>query len=507
MELLKGLNQLFSESLLCDFTIQAGEKCVDVHRCVLAACSPYFKAMLTVDMFENTKRTVLLQNVDSAVLQDLVKFMYTGYISINSSNVQSLLLAADMLQIQRLVQHCEEYMSSSLSTENCLDVLSFADFQNLISTDELIANNVFCHQLISKFVQALSSGGHDPCKEMFCSTPRLGMHSRNMIVFSGGAFSPNDRSFCCFDPVTLQSFYSIKHHPTFDFKFKLDFYRLLVTENNDIYVLGGIFYDDYHFESGGGLAKGNVLVYSEQNGKWEDCASMDVPKCAFGACCYKDKIYVFGGYTAYPGHPPLDHVSVYDASLDVWENLDSMPIGIAHQATTVFRNSAFLLGGIDAGGQYLNTIIQYHFAQDKWTLLSSEMPVPRAEASAFVNDNHIIVLGGSNNTGGITSVNIFDVDRLRWSYASDFPEERKFTSVCQGNGCLFVCGGVRLSSARPGLLRASRSVELRDLYKYDCTQDEWVKLTRIVEQGSSFTCAYASVNCKFLTEYEGATSA
>ncbi|GFR97854.1 kelch-like 40 [Elysia marginata] len=352
--------------------------------------------MMTLDTFENTKRTVTLQNVDSSVLQDLVNFMYSGEISITSANVQSLLVAADM----------------------------------------------------------------------------------------------------------MQSFYSIKHHPTFDFKFKLDYYKLLVTENNEIYLLGGIFYDDYHFESGGGVAKADVFVYSQQNNRWQDCAPMDIPKCAFGACYFEGKIFAFGGYTFYPGHPPLDNVAVYDTSLDVWGDCDSMPIGIAHQATTVFRNSAFLFGGIDADGQCLNTILQYHFEQDRWSLVSAEMPVPRSEASAFVNDNCIIILGGSNNTGGIASVSVFNVDRLRWSYAADFPEQRKFTSICQGDGCLYVCGGVRQSSARPGLLRASRRVEMKDLYKYDLVQDEWTKVIRLVEHGSSFSCIYASVNCKFLKESE-----
>ena len=55
--------------------------------------------MLTLDTSENTKRTVVLQNFDSTVLRDLVDFMYSGEISINGSNVQSLLVASDMLQV------------------------------------------------------------------------------------------------------------------------------------------------------------------------------------------------------------------------------------------------------------------------------------------------------------------------------------------------------------------------------------------------------------------------
>ncbi|GFN75671.1 kelch-like protein 41 [Plakobranchus ocellatus] len=587
---LEGLHQLFSEKLLCDFTLQAGSEQVDVHRCVLAACSPYFKAMLTLNTYENTKRIATLQNVDSAVLLDLVNFMYKGEVSVSSSNAQSLLVAADMLQIQGLVQLCEEFMSSSLCAENCLDVFSFADFQNLtdlkeisklfvlnnfesiycteaflslnmnhvklllssdelnvsreevvyealilwikhdlerrkndlmlllfcvrfplidvtfinskVSNDDLIKNNVFCSQLIKKFLHASSSESHDPCKEMFCNTLRLGMFSKNMIVFSGGAFSASDRAFCCLDPLSLQSFYSIKHHPTFDFKFKLDFYRLLVTESNDIYFLGGIFYDDYHFETNGGVAKNDVLVYNQKESKWLVCAAMNMPRCAFGACCFEEKLYVFGGYTAYPGHPPLENVAAYDTHEDIWVERDGMPIGIAHQASAVFRNTVFLFGGVDADGQYLNTVLQYHFGEDRWNLISTEMPIPRAEASAFVHNDRIVILGGSNSSGGLVSVNIFNFDRLRWSHGSDFPEQRKFTSICQGEGYLYVCGGVRQSvvTARQGVRRASRIVETKDLYRYDLSQDMWVKVTRLVEQGCSYTCLYASVNSRFLKE-------
>ena len=58
-------------------------------------------------------------------------------------------------------------------------------------------------------------------------TPLLGMFNRKLVVYSGGAYAANEHSFTAFDPVTKKNYYGIKPHPSFEFKFRINFYSLI----------------------------------------------------------------------------------------------------------------------------------------------------------------------------------------------------------------------------------------------------------------------------------------
>ena len=68
---------------------------ISAHRCILAACSPYFYAMFTGTMSEARQSHVYIHGVTSEALHALVQYIYTHEIVINDDNVQvmSYLLA------------------------------------------------------------------------------------------------------------------------------------------------------------------------------------------------------------------------------------------------------------------------------------------------------------------------------------------------------------------------------------------------------------------------------
>lgn len=58
--MLEQMNELRSESCLCDVTLVIGSTRINAHRLVLASCSNYFRAMFTSEMAESRQR--LLSN-------------------------------------------------------------------------------------------------------------------------------------------------------------------------------------------------------------------------------------------------------------------------------------------------------------------------------------------------------------------------------------------------------------------------------------------------------------
>lgn len=101
-KLLMNLNNLRNDSRFCDIRLRAGETIFNAHKAVLSASSAYFEAMFRPGMSEEQKDLVTLHNLDPDILNLLIDFIYTGRVQISQGNVQELLSAADMLQLQEV---------------------------------------------------------------------------------------------------------------------------------------------------------------------------------------------------------------------------------------------------------------------------------------------------------------------------------------------------------------------------------------------------------------------
>ena len=62
-------------------------------RVILSACSPYFHAMFTSELLEARQTEVPIRDIDENAVELLVNFCYTSEITIEESNVQTLLPA------------------------------------------------------------------------------------------------------------------------------------------------------------------------------------------------------------------------------------------------------------------------------------------------------------------------------------------------------------------------------------------------------------------------------
>ena len=65
--------------------------------------------------------------VDPPSLGPLVDYAYTSKIEIHEDNVQSLLTAANLLQMSDVKDFCCEFLQSQLHPTNCLGIKDFAD--------------------------------------------------------------------------------------------------------------------------------------------------------------------------------------------------------------------------------------------------------------------------------------------------------------------------------------------------------------------------------------------
>lgn len=80
----------------------------------------------TDDMLERNKEVVELHDIDAPSLKQLIDFAYTGEIFITEENVQVLLPASSLLQIQSVREACCKFLLRQLHPSNVLGIRSFA---------------------------------------------------------------------------------------------------------------------------------------------------------------------------------------------------------------------------------------------------------------------------------------------------------------------------------------------------------------------------------------------
>ncbi|KAI8518077.1 hypothetical protein Bbelb_040940 [Branchiostoma belcheri] len=129
-ELLSELVSQRKSGELLDIVVDVDGREFPCHRAVLAS-TPYFKAMLSSNFAESSSRAIKLHEVDSTSFCKILDFLYTGKIRIGKDDVQDILQTAHMLQLDKIVQYCREFIQDNLCLSNCLGVMRLADLYGL----------------------------------------------------------------------------------------------------------------------------------------------------------------------------------------------------------------------------------------------------------------------------------------------------------------------------------------------------------------------------------------
>lgn len=122
---------------LCDISIAIADKLFRAHKIILISASPYFKAMFLSGLAESHKDTIFLQEIDPGAFEAILDMIYEGKIKISVGNVQSVLCAASIFQIDHLRDACSKFMIKRLSAHNCLGIKSFAEVHGCCELKEL----------------------------------------------------------------------------------------------------------------------------------------------------------------------------------------------------------------------------------------------------------------------------------------------------------------------------------------------------------------------------------
>ncbi|XP_065584955.1 protein bric-a-brac 1-like isoform X14 [Artemia franciscana] len=91
---------LLNSEHFTDVTLSCDSQSIKCHRLVLSACSSYFETLLLG--ISHSHPIIILKDVKFHDMQALVKFMYTGEVTVAQPQINSLIKVADMLKVKGL---------------------------------------------------------------------------------------------------------------------------------------------------------------------------------------------------------------------------------------------------------------------------------------------------------------------------------------------------------------------------------------------------------------------
>lgn len=105
---------------LCDVRLNVEGQTLPAHRCILSACSGYFRVLFTGRFSDSQREECALNDCSHQTATDVLNFFYTGKIRILPRNVEEILSVADYLCIERLKEYCVKFMCSNINEESCV---------------------------------------------------------------------------------------------------------------------------------------------------------------------------------------------------------------------------------------------------------------------------------------------------------------------------------------------------------------------------------------------------
>ncbi|XP_065205300.1 speckle-type POZ protein B-like isoform X11 [Planococcus citri] len=123
----ENLASLFENQEFTDVVLSVNGKDFPAHKNILAARSAVFRAMFTHSTKEKELNRVDIEDISEQVVDEMLKYIYTGKCLNIKKFAGGLLAAADKYDLYQLKTMCAKTLFEGLSVENAASILTLAD--------------------------------------------------------------------------------------------------------------------------------------------------------------------------------------------------------------------------------------------------------------------------------------------------------------------------------------------------------------------------------------------
>ncbi|XP_058496352.1 kelch-like protein 40b [Solea solea] len=312
---------------------------------------------------------------------------------------------------------------------------------------------------------------------------RFGMFARDLILMV------NDTGAVAYDPSENDCFVASlsnqvpKNHIS------------LVTKENQIFVAGGLFFDEQNKED---PLCSYFLQYDPVTADWLGMPPVPSPRFLFGLAEAENCIFVLGGKELKDQEHTLDSVLVYDRESFKWGESEPIPYPVYGHATISLNGIVYVIGGKGDNKSCLLKMCAYDAKRFEWKELPP-MKTARSLFGATVHNNKIYVAAGVTDDGLTDSVEVYDIATNKWSDFTVFPQERSSLNLVSLAGRLYALGGFAMFPVEDS---ESDFVpkEMNDVWRYNETEQKWDGILRDIQYASGATILGVRLNTLRLTK-------
>ncbi|XP_072314813.1 kelch-like protein 10 [Eucyclogobius newberryi] len=401
-------DELRHRHLFCDAVLKVEGEEFPVHKVILCRSSPYFRAIFECRGTRDD-RDFPLDGISPKIMSLVLDWIYTKSITLNSKNMQEVLLAADMLLLEKLVDVCFQFMKDHMSPENCIGIWKFADVVVSAKMRDLAQRFILRHfeeVVMRDEFQQLSA------QELSTFIENDEINVRNETVV--------------FDAVLHWTKYDLKRR-------KAEFSHLLskldpeFVKNN---VLNHALVDELVRTSAGVNAVDGIFK----------AVNKDSHNLLYYPRLPGAILLAIGGWR---GTKPTNGIEAYDIKTNSWVNVSKnreKPWG--YHGTVFFNGSIYCVGGYDQI-KHLNNVRRLDLSTFVW----HEMPpmyYRRNYVSVALLNGRIYAMGGQDGQRGqrgLMTAEVYDPQTNQWSLIAPMCQQRSGASCAALNGKIYICGG------------------------------------------------------------------
>ncbi|XP_061588734.1 kelch-like protein 40a [Cololabis saira] len=465
-----GLCDLLENDKFVDCILKIQDQEFPCHRLVLAASSPFFKAMFLSDLEESKKREIVLKDVDPKVMALILRYLYTSEINLTEQNVQDIFMVANMYQIPSIFSVCVSYLQEKLVLGNCLAIFRLGlllDCARLV----LSARDFICErfQVVVRDQDFLQLGPSELA--MIITSDALNVEQEELVFESLMAWIKHDETSRLKDLPELLHCVRFRLISTDYFKDKVEKHQYIRFNQELVKELELV--KDAHK---GRFPKPKRLSSDGKKGK-EDEEEEYLPGILnnnprFGMFELDLMLMITNtGTVAYD--PVGNECFVVSESTEIPKN---------HCSLVTSQNQIFVVGGLlynedDKDEPFKSYFLQFDPVSSEWLGMPSQ-PNPRCLFGLTEAENSIFVVGGKELKEGehaLSSVMIYDRQSFKWGESDPLPYEVYGHGTVSHKGLIYVIGG-----------KSQSKKCMRRVCVYNPTKFEWKDLAPLKTARSLF---------------------
>jgi len=436
-ELLTGVAKLLSNTThkYSDVQLKVGGRIFHCHKLILALKSPYFEQKLFPSSSSSSAAAavdeqIVLNDVSADAFAKVLQFLYTGETELSGEHVEDISRAAHLMKFTELTKLCADYLTNSVSTDNCPRYWKLAEQMNF-ATLALTCKRL-CLRQFGKIGSSseLSSLSENMMKELLeddelvaecevdvCETFMKWLNSQSQVQSGNSIHYYQFLTHIRWSAIPVEyvknklitNYVLRADRKCFEFLSKVISYRL-----SDVQFSG---LSTFHRRSTGveqcvvivGLCTGshtssdvfNISLQRKELTTITQAIPSDM-KVEAAACISGNQIYVTG--VGENRNESWKWESAFG-----WARCAEMIEGRGRHCATFVNNTVYVLGGfVDGGVVTLDSIEQYNTVTNKWTNVGQLVRAVCSTTCAVYKTSIYIFGGRGPNNVELDCVQKFD---------------------------------------------------------------------------------------------------